>query len=113
MSWVDEVVAITEGDRRRDYGHPLINFLRIAIRWSLYLKQTVSPVDVALLMVEVKLSRQQQTYKEDNFIDIMGYTACVEAMDTKLKEYGYPQGVRVFDTMDVNGYIILLKELEL
>jgi len=39
--WVQYVTEITTGVRRRDYGHPLTNFLRIAIRWTAWAQERV------------------------------------------------------------------------
>jgi hypothetical protein len=115
LKWLDEVKRITSGDRRLDYGRPLVNFLRIAIRWSLYLGRVVTPLDVAVMMIEMKLARNQNEYKDDNFIDIMGYAACIESMDEDLLKLNFTQGVATFvDTAwwGIRDLIILLDRAE-
>lgn len=112
MSWLEQVEELTHSDRQRDYGPPLINCLHIAVRWSTYLNRTISPLDVALMMIDVKLARQQQTYKEDNFLDIMGYTVCIEDMDKHMKALGYERGIRAFESMGELGVYDLLMRLE-
>lgn len=74
------VENITTGDRRRDYGSPLVNHIRIAIMWSVYLQKRISPIDVAYLMDLMKAAREIQTSKFDNAVDTAGYMACVDSM---------------------------------
>ena len=58
---------ITEDQREVGYNHPLINFLRTAIRWSIQPKfrqanVVITPLDVARLMVdfEADLARSRE-----------------------------------------------------
>lgn len=88
MSWIDDVKTITQSDRQRDYGHPLQNFIRIAVFWSVQMGVYVSPVKVAEMMIGVKLAREVNTSKEDNWIDTMGYATCVDRMSERLREMG-------------------------
>lgn len=98
-SWIDITADITSGDRRRDYGHPLTNFMRIAMEWTVYQDWRVvyTPLDVAMMSIVMKVARQINTFKDDNFIDMMGYSVCVEAFDQRMKEMGYAQGAKEFD----------------
>lgn len=69
-------------DRNQSYGEPESNFERIARLWSDYLNHSVTPVDVANMMVLFKVARVQRDmgrgtgFNMDNFIDIAGYAAC-------------------------------------
>ena len=68
---------IVIGNREEAYGSPEDNFQRIATMWSSYLNAPVTPADVAVMMILLKVSRigsGQVTL--DNWIDIAGYTAC-------------------------------------
>jgi len=87
--WLKEAVNITSGERRKDYGRPLINFLRIAIRWSNLLGIYIPPPMVALMMIDMKIAREQNTHKDDNWIDILGYAATVADMDVEMRELGF------------------------
>lgn len=87
--WLAEAANITSGERRRDYGRPLVNFLRIAIRWSNLLGIYITPPMVALMMVDMKIAREQNTHKDDNWIDILGYAATVSDMDQEMREMGF------------------------
>lgn len=110
--WMQEAAEITSGDRMRDYGRSLLNFLRIAIYWSLFLGITVTPDKAAWLMVLMKASREQQTPKDDNGVDGIGYLSCLSDMDSQMKELGYTRGYHAFQDMTLIGMQALLQSLE-
>lgn len=71
-----EAERLTSTDRNKNYGTPLVNHDRIARIWSVLLKQEVTPSQVALCMVGVKLARLVETPDhEDSFIDGAAYLA--------------------------------------
>lgn len=109
--WLDIARAITSSERQRDYGRPLLNFVRIALRWSNWLERFISPVDVAVMMMDTKIARQQNTPKDDNMIDVIGYAACIDDMDRELRERGCSEGIKVFEDMDVIGLQIMYRGL--
>jgi len=88
-SLLDEAKRITTRDRQSDYGHPSDDFARTAMLWTGILAgrlregQFVSPMDVPLCMIAVKLARQAHRHKRDNLVDIAGYarTAAMVAGD--------------------------------
>ena len=76
--------AVTQA-REQDYGTAQSNFDTIAELWTTYLRASgavpfglrITAVDVASLMVLVKLSRiTTSPGKEDHWVDIAGYAAC-------------------------------------
>lgn len=71
--------------RSRDYGHPLPNHERIAAIWNVQLgqklKEPITPREVALLMIGLKLAREINTAKRDNLIDMAGYVKCIDMID--------------------------------
>lgn len=99
--WLEEAAKITTGDRRRDYGRPLLNFLRIALRWSNYLGITITPIQVGAMMIDMKLAREQHTPKDDNWVDMLGYAACVSDMNDHMIELGYAEGYKAFNHMSI------------
>jgi hypothetical protein len=109
--WLAEAASITTGARRRDYGRPLLNHLRIAIRWSNFLDFAITPDKVVAMMVDMKLARQQQTPKDDNFIDILGYSACLSDMHEQLRGMGYEDGIYIFKGMSVSGMQLLYERV--
>lgn len=68
---------IVNGARQEAYGNPEDCFTAIANLWGCYLDTHISPADVAILMVLLKIarSRGRRDYA-DNYVDIAGYAAC-------------------------------------
>lgn len=64
------------GQRGAIYGSPKVNHQRISARLSQLLDMPISDWQACLMMVEVKLSRIQETPNhEDSFIDACAYLA--------------------------------------
>lgn len=68
-----EADRLVNGARQSDYGHPLDDFSKTAAIWSAILETNVTPEQVALCMVGVKLSREINKPKRDNIVDAHGY----------------------------------------
>ncbi len=62
--------------RGEAYGPPHAIMAAIAARWSLTLGQPVTPAQVALCMIDLKLARlcHDPSYR-DGVIDVIGYAA--------------------------------------
>ena len=75
-----EAVQLVGGDRNRAYAHPKVNFQRIADLWSPILGCPVSPAQVALCMIQVKVSREINLHKRDNLVDLIGYALTLDAV---------------------------------
>jgi hypothetical protein len=79
-----EALEIAGVDRSRDYGHPLPNHERIADIWTVCLGPKlapgvrITPEDVVQCMIGMKLAREVNTHKRDNYVDICGYIRCYE-----------------------------------
>ena len=74
----DAVQAVT-GPRQRDYAHPKINFQRIANLWSIILDVDITPEQVALCMIQVKIAREMNRHTRDNIVDLIGYSLTLDA----------------------------------
>lgn len=76
---------IVTGARQNTYGNPEDCFKVIGDMWGGYLGIDVSPTDVAMLMVLLKVARTKgRKDYADNYIDIAGYAACAgELTDAK------------------------------
>ncbi|QBP32003.1 hypothetical protein SEA_KRISTOFF_54 [Mycobacterium phage Kristoff] len=95
-SILEEAQRLIHGERNKNYGHPRENFADIAALYSGYLGQPISDIDVANLMILMKIARVKGTgYHRDSFTDIAGYAGCVERI------YEEP----VPETMLVAGYV--------
>ena len=73
-SILEEAQEILEGDRDSDYGDPVANFNRISRIASSILDYTISPEECVVVMMAVKLSREQYKHKRDNLVDLVAYT---------------------------------------
>jgi len=74
---LDTAKSYVTQDRQATHGDPEDVFGLIADLWSAYLRQRVSPVDVAHLMVLLKVARaRENSGNADNHIDMAGYAAC-------------------------------------
>lgn len=76
-SILQEAQRLTHGPRQADYGHPLDDYTRTAALVSALLahklREPLTPAEMALAMVCVKLSRQVHAPKRDNCTDGAGY----------------------------------------
>lgn len=73
-----EADRLVSGDRGSDYGHPLDDFSKTALIWHAILGIPVTPEQVGLCMVGVKLSRECNRHKRDNLVDTAGYAKTVQ-----------------------------------
>ncbi len=63
-------------NRRRRYGEPEDLFDHIAKRWSLVLGTKVTPAQVAMCLIDVKMARLARDPKHlDSIVDVAGYAA--------------------------------------
>ena len=69
-----EAYALVYGERGEIYGHPRENFQRTADLWRAVLGIEVTPAQVALCMVLVKVARLVETPDHrDGWVDLAGY----------------------------------------
>lgn len=60
--------------RGKTYGGPRSNHQRIAALWGAMLGVNITPEQVALMMIQVKVARLMETPDhEDSWVDIAGY----------------------------------------
>jgi hypothetical protein len=74
-------------ERQLHYGPPEENLVRIAKRWSLTLGQEITPQQVALCMMDVKLARlSHDPEHRDSIMDVAGYAACLNEINRHQEE---------------------------
>jgi len=78
-SITEEAAQLVSGDRQAAYGHPYDNFMDTARLWSVVLGTNVTPEQVALCMVQVKIAREINVPKRDNLVDAVGYLLTYDA----------------------------------
>jgi len=86
MTILEEAQNAVYGDRQSDYGTVTKNFTTIAKLWSTVLGIEVTPEQVGLCMVQVKIARQMYKPKRDNLVDGAGYFATIEKMQNEKNE---------------------------
>lgn len=76
------------GPRQSEYGHPRDNIGAVAKLWSIIIGHEVSARQVCKMMIALKLARDvtaeakdESRAKEDNEVDIIGYTALMAEVD--------------------------------
>lgn len=63
-------------DRYKAYGDPRQNMAAIAARWSVTLGHPVTPAQVVLCMLDLKLARlRRDPGHQDSMVDVIGYAA--------------------------------------
>ncbi len=66
------------GNRQERYGEANGMFTQIAGRWSMTLGVEISPAQVALCMIDLKMARLSRNPQDfDSAVDIAGYAACL------------------------------------
>ena len=82
-----EAEELINGERAQDYGSARESFGRIAKLWEPVLGMRVTPEQVALCMIQLKVSRamhdvdHERPIKRDTLVDIAGYAGCLEKLD--------------------------------
>ena len=77
-SIAQEAHRIVLGDRQEAYGHPADDFARTAALWAPILGCEVTAEQVALCLIQVKVSREVHAPKRDNRTDIAGYALTLD-----------------------------------
>jgi len=81
---LDEAKRLISLDRQNSYGHPLDDFSKIASLWQVVLGlDQITPEQVALAMVCVKISRELNKPGRDNVVDGAGYWATIDMIRTE------------------------------
>ena len=64
----------TVRQREKEYGPAIVKYKELARRWSGVLKQELTPVQVILMMIHLKLLRLENNQEHhDTMVDIAGY----------------------------------------
>lgn len=84
---LQEAQELVYGDRERSYSHPARDYAKTAKMWTGLLLEKLLPgeeitaKEAVMMMVCVKLSREQFKHKRDNLVDGAGYIACAERIE--------------------------------
>lgn len=78
MNILNEAAQVVEGDRNDYYGDPSIKYRMIAKMWSIIFRTDITPRQVVLAQLAVKLVRETLKHKRDNLVDIAGYARVLQ-----------------------------------
>lgn len=70
-------------ERAQTYGNAKNSHDRIASLWSGYLGLEITGVEVAAMMVLLKISRSRNSSHADNWVDVAGYAALAGEMEAQ------------------------------
>ena len=71
--------ASVVAERRTIYGDPAASMATVAKRWSITLGRPITPAEVVLCLIDLKLARLGQDPKhQDSILDIAGYAAVLQ-----------------------------------
>jgi Domain of unknown function (DUF6378) len=84
MSALDEAKQIVYNDRQAMYGDPLPSARRTAMMWSAVLGIEVTPQQVIMCMIMMKVSREIGGHNHDHIVDIAGYAENLHIIEEAL-----------------------------
>lgn len=73
-----EQAASAVAGRRGEYGEPKDLFERVAVRWSQVLGIEVTPAQVIICLIDLKVARlTHDPWHLDSITDVAGYAGCL------------------------------------
>jgi hypothetical protein len=109
INCLHQAQLLVSGDRQADYGHPIHDFSKTAMIWTaifseiLVSEASVTPEQVALCMIGVKISREVHRHKDDNIIDMCGYARTLELIHEYYEEEKEECPSTPFNVTNVSG----------
>ncbi len=95
--------SLINGQRQQDYGDKLENFAQIAMGFQMVLarklayRQEITPEDVALCMMQVKIARLTKSPEhKDSILDVAGYAGCYDKIQEE-RSAGKKPGDGIYD----------------
>ena len=81
--YIKKAIELVAGQRAIDYGDKTLNHQNIARLWTAFLDVDISPHDVAICMLLVKVARLKNMYTDDCYVDIAGYAGIAGEISKK------------------------------
>ena len=82
MSILKKAEAIVNS-KARDYGDPVDNMNKIAKLATILTGKTLTDSDICKVQIALKLTREINKHKEDNLVDLVGYTEILNKLGRK------------------------------
>ena len=105
-SMLQRAHELIHGDRQRDYGDKLQNFSQISMGFQMVLAtklkpgEHITPEDVALCMMQVKIARLAKSpFHKDSILDVAGYAGCYDILQEE-RIAGVELGGATYDAND-------------
>lgn len=83
-SILQEAEEIVNGERAQAYGPALPSFSNIAKGWSVIAGSEITPQQVGLMMMWLKMCRENNKHQRDNLVDAAGYAHLVQKMEEEI-----------------------------
>lgn len=83
---IDIVYKGGQENAERQYGTPAESFERIASIASILCNKEITAVDIAKIQMSQKLVRESYAHKEDNLVDLCGYTSILNDLYAKTND---------------------------
>lgn len=83
-SILQEAEEIVNGERAQAYGPALTSFSNIAKGWSVITGTEITPQQVGLMMMWLKICRENNKHQRDNLVDVSGYAHLVQKMEEEI-----------------------------
>jgi hypothetical protein len=87
---LDEAAGLVDGDRQAYYGHPLDNYRRVGMMATALFEHKlkdgfrIDELDCVRFLAGMKLIRDANRPKRDNWVDVAGYSRVAEMVAAQL-----------------------------
>jgi hypothetical protein len=86
MTILEEAQKLINGDRAKAYGDAEVQFRTVANLWGEIVGHRITAKQVPLMMIALKLVRENNKHSRDNLVDIAGYAGLLEKITEPRKK---------------------------
>ena len=77
---LQEADRLTAGEKRAAYGKVNKQLRVLADLWTVVIGTPITPLQVALCLLQLKVSREMHKHSRDNIVDMAGYARVIELL---------------------------------
>ena len=102
-NWGLYAIKLVWGDRQSDYDNPINDFIGTALNLTSFLRRKLAPgkvigvMDIPMIIIGFKISRESYRHKADNIIDIIGYSLTLQ----RIKEWLESHNLKHTDLIEI------------